>query len=162
MRTFEQIKSEFRVYQIDDEFYIQRKKTFGWSYDTAGKFTDFTAFTGIFCFGSSIFLIISSIIALFSWSINNGMIVSFFVFLMFYIAHFLYLYKNKNLALSGYSLFYAESVIDEQVKNILEKLEKEEKEKVEKELKKKNKIRKIHYFYTPSQLRKEKLKKLKN
>lgn len=155
MKTFEQVKSNFRVCQINNNYYIQIKRLFGWSFDTREdkaeeNYPNFPTVCFVFAVLSIVVLIISGSIAIFkTHEYNNTITISLFMFALSLFSGEMFFYKSKKVSICCNSLAYAEKTIDRLSKDILNA-------EIEK-----NEDVKYHYFYTEKQLRKEKLKKIK-
>lgn len=157
MKTFDQIKSNFRVVEIGDNFYIQEKNFLGWSYDTnaylsySNEYPKIIIITGYtFLISLGLFLI-SLIISIFIKQIPIITYISLVTFLISFTLHISLHFILKSIAICCYNLKEAENNIDNIVNQKLKEIK--EKERL--------KVKKYHYFYTTAQLRKEKLKKLK-
>jgi len=156
MELFDKIKSQYRIYQIGDNFYIQKKTTLGWSYYVSDSSNpqDIPTWFGLLLLIlaiSSILTIAAGIATIFSkdWTffLYSGCFTIFYFSLMYFISM-----KSKSMALNSYSLRSANEKLDDVVRYEISLLQKEkEKEKKEK---------KYHYFYTEKQVRAEKLKKI--
>lgn len=158
--TAEQIKSKFRIYQENDKYYIQEKLLFGWAYDISSSYVEYDNFVttmGVSTILSALTFLISTIVGIFQWSLNNTMVISFCTGILSFSILVFYLYKSKNIAVVRHTFNDANWIIDDIVNTKLKKEEEEEKIKNAKKIK----VKKYHYFYSTQQLRKEKLKKLK-
>lgn len=158
MRTFDQIKSDYRICQINDEFYIQGNSILGWSFDTRTDVgsADYPKLpiVAIILFLASIIVLFACVLtALLQKEYNNGITLSLISTLFFFSLHILYSFKSKRCSIKCGNLKYAEEWVNMLVNDKIKYL-------TEKELKKNKKI-KYHYFYTDKQIRMEKLKKLK-
>lgn len=150
MTTKEQIKSTYRVCQIGDKYYIQVNTLFGWSFHT-GSGDDFQVFLILVLLVFIIVFIISIVVALVTKEYNPGITITSIGAIITFLTFQLYSLKSKKLSINCNSLVQAENYIDSFVNSEYNKLIEKEKEKEVK----------YHYFYTPNQVRKEKLKKLK-
>lgn len=155
IKTFDQLKAKFRVYEIGSDFYIQKRTIFGWSFDT--KFddeSDIPAGRVILIVFMLIFLIGTIICGIFLFSTSKA-ITPFIVFLALFSVlscfSMLLVKFNKNLAISRGTLEYCESIINKLVNEQLDSQKYYLNRKTNK---------KIHYFYTDKQLRAKKLKRL--
>ena len=159
--TPEQIKNNFRVHQIGNDFFIQEKSLFGWSYDTSSNteglnrnLPGFYVAAMVMFFVSLLGSLITLVWSLISFDFSLLLIFSLSTVLFFFFLTLIE-YNCKELAIKAGSLKYAEDDIDVIVrKRLINEQEKEAKKLAKQE-------QKYHYFYSTKKLRKEKLKKLK-
>ena len=151
MTTSEKLKSTYRVCQVGDTYYIQRKKFFGWSYNTGSKGNGTQGFLILFLLVLVLLFLISIVVAIFKMEYNPGMLITSIASIITFSIYTLLNLNSKSLSTKRESLEDAEDAINNKVDSELYELEEKEK----------NKQKKYQYFYTENQLRAKKLKKLK-
>jgi hypothetical protein len=161
IKTFEQIKSKYRICETNNKFYIQKKTKIGfWSnFTDKSKYTDnsFVVISYIIIGFYTLVLIKEIIKIIYEHELNKVFLLLIIPYIILissfiYITHFTKFFCDKS-----YNINQSKNSVDNLVNSEIKKL----KLKAEKLNQKKNKVKKYHYFYNESQLRKEKLKILK-
>jgi hypothetical protein len=166
MKTFDDIKSTYRICQIGNHYYIQEKTYFGWSYDTGStwitKYPNWPGFLEVLTLILTAISIILLVIAIFSPAVLGGLVVFAIASIISWFSYIILTLNSKSLSVVEHSYYSANSAVDKIVNKKLRDLKISE-EYEEKRLKEKvtKKEKKYHYFYTEKQMRAEKLKKLK-
>jgi hypothetical protein len=168
MKTFEQIKYNFRIHQIGDTYYVQEKKWYGWSYDNYAEYSnDTTGWWTAYLVLSTISLVVgvvSFFLSVFAgvsiWVPISGFGLAIILFIVNKIINLTY----KKFAIHDEGISDVEWRIDDIIKErIKAKTKKEEKRlerKAKREKRREHKEHKYHYFYDDKRMRAEKIKKL--